>query len=132
MMNLMDGAGLDGKSVLVGAGLVMGGFVAAHSGAVLPLALIGGFVYLIGQKKRWWGDRQAAAARGPFAGPPAIFDDWHRQSHADRPATWQQQDIARSATPQPPAPPRDAEIRIPVTETPGYTRTVGDQAGPVA
>jgi hypothetical protein len=132
-MNLMNGTGLDGRSVLVGAGLVLAGMVAAHSGAVIPLLVMGGIAYFIGSKKGWWGDK-TGPKRGPAAGPPVRFDDWRRQAEAyGQQGPWNQQwnaapppPPAQPARPAQPTPPSDREIHIPVTNAQGYRRTVGE------
>jgi hypothetical protein len=145
-MNLLNGTGLDGRSVLVGAGLVLAGMVAAKGEGLIPLLLVGGIVYMIGSKKGWWGQRKNGARRGPFSGPPAVFEEWHRQTHATPGQPWSGHghgaEPARAAwqgpvPPAPPAPPtpetpQEAEIRIPVTQAPGYSRTVGESGENVA
>ncbi len=139
--------GLDGKSVLIGGALVLGGIVATKGG-LLPILLVGGFVYMMGTKKGWWGHRQPQPGsemmrHRPPGGPP-FFAEWHRQAHAAdaayngpaaqpgapvwtapaAPATpqapaWQQDAPAPAApTPTATAQPQDVEVRIPVTAAP--------------
>jgi len=77
--------GLDGKSALIGGGLVLVGIVATRGG-LLPVLLVGGFVYLMGTKKGWWGHRNHQPGselmrHRPPGGPP-FFAEWHRQAHA--------------------------------------------------
>lgn len=120
-MNALNG--LDGKSLLIGGALALGGLVATKGG-LLPLLLVGGLVYLVGTKQGWWGRGPHPAGSDPMrhrppAGPP-FFDEWHRQAHAaDAPQGTAASQPAGSqpATPAS-APPRDADVRIPVTPAP--------------
>ena len=137
-MNGLHLGGLDARSVMVGAGLVLAGMVAAKAGGLVPLFVIGGVIWFVGTKKGWWGEKRRDARRGPLATPPAVFEDWHRQMHtsgqphghghgnghgsgyvpAPQPSaapTWQAAAPAAPAAPANPEP-QDAEIRIPVRQ----------------
>ncbi|HEU5432384.1 MAG TPA: hypothetical protein VFU81_12020 [Thermomicrobiales bacterium] len=77
--------GLDGRSLLIGGGLVLAGMIAVKSAPLVPLVLIGGLIWLIGNKKGWWGARHNGFnGHAGHAGPPApaSFHEWHRQAHA--------------------------------------------------
>lgn len=143
-MNALNG--LDGKSVLIGGGLVLAGIVVTKGG-LFPILFVGGIVYFIGSKKGWWGQQHFGpghqpgtgshlAQRRPGGGPP-FFAEWHRQAHAADAApgygagygpgygvpaapqapTWQPQGNGQEQ-PAASAPTQDIEVRVPVTAAP--------------
>jgi hypothetical protein len=81
--------GLDGRSLLIGGGLVLAGMIAAKSAPLVPLVLIGVVIWLIGNKKGWWGARHNGFNGHGHSGPPAptSFHEWHRQAHAAQQTT---------------------------------------------
>jgi len=114
--------GLDGKSVLIGGALVLGGIVATKGG-LLPLLLVGGFVYFMGSKKGWWGHRQhqpgsEMVRHRPPGGPP-FFAEWHRQAHA-----------ADAAYPGPATQPAAAQPAVPTA--PVWSPAAEQAAAPTA
>lgn len=125
--NTFNGIGLDGRSVVTGAGLVLAGMVAAHSGPIVPMLLIGGIAYVVGSKKGWWNGKSQHARpnNGQFAPAPAQATDWRQQAWQ---AGWRPEEAGSPARPTQPVPQRepDQEIRIPVTNVDGYRRTVGN------
>jgi hypothetical protein len=79
--------GLDGRSLVIGGGLVLAGMIAVKSAPLVPLLVLGGVIWLIGNKKGWWGARHNpfnSHGHGNYGGPPApaSFEEWHRQAHA--------------------------------------------------
>ena len=79
--------GLDGRSLVIGGGLVLAGMIAVKSAPLVPLLVLGFVVWLIGNKKGWWGARHTGFpnhSHGGHGGPPApaSFEEWHRQAHA--------------------------------------------------
>lgn len=124
--------GLDGRSVLIGGGLVLAGLFAARAGGLFPLMVIGGIVFFVGSKKGWWGDhgRHAGpgnelARRGP-GGPPGFFAEWHRQAHANDAAG----PAAHAAPPAPPAPPAWRPAQPPTPQPPAWQQAQPHQPAP--
>ena len=131
-MNALNG--LDGKSVLIGVALTLGGIAAVHGG-VLPLLLVGGLFYIVGAKMGWWGRGPRPMGADPTGhrppGGPPFFVEWHRQAHAAA--------AAYQAAPshQPPAPaeaqPQEVNTRVPVAPAPTASAepaTVPEPAAP--
>ena len=125
--------GWDGKSVLIGGALALGGLV-AMKGGLLPLLVVGGLVYFVGTKQGWWGHDPRRPGSDPMRRRPPEglpdFAEWHRQAHAAD---------QTMASHQPPAPaqPREAGVRIPVTPAPtapetGDRRRIGETGAPLA
>lgn len=118
-MNAFNDIGLDMKSVLVGAGLVLVGMIAVSSAPLVPVFIVGGLVYLLGANKGWWGGKRAEKkAAAAAAAQQAVVYPW--------PPQWGPNPYAQAGYPAPAAPAADAPVPPTApTDNPEYRRTVG-------
>ncbi|MFM8594803.1 MAG: hypothetical protein ACKOCK_10490 [Chloroflexota bacterium] len=117
-MNALNDIGLDMKSVLVGAGLVLVGMIAVSSAPLIPVVLVGGLVYLLGANKGWWGSKRAAnTAAAAAAAQQAVVYQW--------PPQWGPAPYGHPAYQGPAAAPTEPVNGTPTPDSAEYRRTVG-------